>query len=174
MTRPKAVIFDLGGVLISSPLKGIQDYETEHGIPHGYLNYAMHSPREATTDRRSSASPNAWADLETGRLRTDETFYCRWAEDLSSPKAWEEFHRANGLKVTKPPPKPHAETLLRRMILSDVGLGLIPETFTALKLLHKNGVTTCGLTNNFVPSPSSVAIANVRSLTGTLLSNHWR
>ena len=43
MTRPKAVIFDLGGVLISSPLKGIQDYETEHGIPHGYLNYAMSS-----------------------------------------------------------------------------------------------------------------------------------
>ena len=47
MTRPKAVIFDLGGVLISSPLKGIQDYETEHGIPHGYLNYAMSCP-EAT------------------------------------------------------------------------------------------------------------------------------
>ena len=41
MDRPKAVIFDLGGVLISSPLKGIEEYETENGIPHGYLNYAM-------------------------------------------------------------------------------------------------------------------------------------
>ena len=37
------------------------------------------------------------------------------------------------------------------MIVPDVGLALIPETFTALKLLHKSGVTTCGLTNNFVP-----------------------
>ena len=36
------------------------------------------------------------------------------------------------------------------MIVPDVGLALIPETFTALKLLHQNGVTTCGLTNNFV------------------------
>jgi hypothetical protein len=116
---------------------------------------------------RSSASPNAWADLETGRLRTDETFYTRWAEDLSSPKAWEEFHRARGLKVTKPPPKPHAETLLRRMIVPDVGLALIPETFTALKLLHKNGVTTCGLTNNFVPTPH-LNCANMRSSTRSL------
>jgi|SRR5271169_1568867 len=105
------------------------------------------------TYNRSSASPNAWADLETGRLRTDETFYARWAEDLSSPKAWEEFHRVKGLKVTKPPPAPHAETLLKRMIVPDVGLALIPETFTALKLLHQNGVTTCGLTNNFVSIP---------------------
>src|SRR5256885_2093926 len=44
MTRPKGVIFDLGGVLITSPLKAIQEYESEHHIPLGYLNYAMSSP----------------------------------------------------------------------------------------------------------------------------------
>jgi hypothetical protein len=42
MPPPKGVIFDLGGVLITSPLKAIQDYETEHNIPLGYLNYAMY------------------------------------------------------------------------------------------------------------------------------------
>jgi len=41
MSRPKAVIFDLGGVLITSPLKAIEEYEDEMGIPRGYLNYAM-------------------------------------------------------------------------------------------------------------------------------------
>jgi FMN phosphatase YigB (HAD superfamily) len=44
MSRPKAVIFDLGGVLITSPLKAIEEYETENDIPHGYLNYAMLLP----------------------------------------------------------------------------------------------------------------------------------
>jgi hypothetical protein len=42
MHIPKAVLFDLGGVLISSPLKAIGDYETENDIPPGYLNYAMY------------------------------------------------------------------------------------------------------------------------------------
>ena len=41
MHIPKAVIFDLGGVLISSPLKAIEDYEIENNIPSGYINYAM-------------------------------------------------------------------------------------------------------------------------------------
>jgi hypothetical protein len=52
MPRPKAVIFDLGGVLITSPLKAIEDYETENNIPRGYLNYAMSIPRpsELTID----------------------------------------------------------------------------------------------------------------------------
>jgi hypothetical protein len=44
MSPPKAVIFDLGGVLITSPLKAIQEYETENNIPHGYINYAMSPP----------------------------------------------------------------------------------------------------------------------------------
>ena len=52
MTRPTAVIFDLGGVLISSPLKGIEEYEAENDIPRGYLNYAMYArnARKLTVD----------------------------------------------------------------------------------------------------------------------------
>lgn len=41
MTPPRGVIFDLGGVLITSPLQAIAEYEEEHDIPSGYLNYAM-------------------------------------------------------------------------------------------------------------------------------------
>jgi hypothetical protein len=44
ISTPKAVIFDLGGVLITSPLKAIEEYEAENNIPAGYLNYAMSSP----------------------------------------------------------------------------------------------------------------------------------
>jgi hypothetical protein len=39
--RIRAVIFDLGGVLITSPLKAIEEFESENEIPVGYLNYAM-------------------------------------------------------------------------------------------------------------------------------------
>ena len=41
MSPPKAVIFDIGGVLITSPLKAIEEYEVENDIPRGYINYAM-------------------------------------------------------------------------------------------------------------------------------------
>jgi hypothetical protein len=88
--------------------------------------------------------------LETGQLKPDAEFYERWAKDLSSSVAWERFHQVRDLQVTKPPPQPDAETLLRRMIIPEEGGKLIPETFTALKILKRNGIITCGLTNNFV------------------------
>jgi FMN phosphatase YigB (HAD superfamily) len=156
MPRPKGVIFDLGGVLITSPLKAIEEYEAENNIPKGYINYAMFLPHDVSYPR-SSAEPNAWAELETGLLRTDEAFYTRWNEDLSSAKAWETFHRARGLQANGPPPRTDAEKLLRRMIIPKEGGKLIPETFTALRRLKENGVITCGLTNNFVFSSGKTA-----------------
>jgi hypothetical protein len=100
--------------------------------------------------------------LETGILQTDETFYSRWNVDLTSSKAWKEFHRARGLTIEKPPPQIDGETLLKRMIIPKEGGKLIPETFTALKKLKENGVITCGLTNNFVLTTSTVLIVDYR------------
>jgi hypothetical protein len=40
-SRVRAVIFDLGGVLITSPLKALEEFESENDIPVGYLNFAM-------------------------------------------------------------------------------------------------------------------------------------
>lgn len=109
------------------------------------------SSRQSLQYHRSSASPNAWAELETGQLRTDKLFYDRWTRDLSSQRAWEKYHRMKGLQVKEGPPRIDAETLLRRMIIPKEGGKLIPETFIALKKLKENGIITCGLTNNFVP-----------------------
>jgi hypothetical protein len=61
MSRPKAVIFDLGGVLITSPLKAIEEFETENDIPHGYLNYAMFRP--LTTSLTVAPPPNPMLGL---------------------------------------------------------------------------------------------------------------
>src|ERR1700721_4428703 len=98
MSRPRAVIFDLGGVLITSPLKAIEEYEEENDLPKGYLNYAMSSfSHYVFADSRSRAEPNAWAALEKGILKPDEIFYTLWNQNLSSLEAWEEFHRIRGI-----------------------------------------------------------------------------
>ena len=37
----KAIIFDIGGVVVRSPMIGIAKYEKEHGLPTNYINNIM-------------------------------------------------------------------------------------------------------------------------------------
>jgi len=37
----KAVILDIGGVVVRSPMLGIAAYEKEHGLPSNYINNIM-------------------------------------------------------------------------------------------------------------------------------------
>jgi putative hydrolase of the HAD superfamily len=62
MVGLRAVIFDLGGVVMDSPLDAIAAYEREHGIPSGFVNRQV-----------VDAGPSgAWARLERGELTLDE------------------------------------------------------------------------------------------------------
>jgi putative hydrolase of the HAD superfamily len=62
--RLRAVIFDLGGVVLGSPLHAIARYERELGIPEGFVNR-----------RVGDGGPGgAWARLERGELTMD-AFY---------------------------------------------------------------------------------------------------
>jgi putative hydrolase of the HAD superfamily len=60
----RAVIFDLGGVVVGSPLEAIAEYEREHGVPPGFVNRLV----------VSTGAGGAWARLERGEL-TLEGFY---------------------------------------------------------------------------------------------------
>jgi epoxide hydrolase-like predicted phosphatase len=60
----EAVIFDLGGVVLGSPLHAIAHYEREHGIPTGFINRVV----------VESGSGGAWSRLERGELEL-EAFY---------------------------------------------------------------------------------------------------
>jgi putative hydrolase of the HAD superfamily len=60
----RAVLFDLGGVVVGSPLQAIRAFEAVHGIASGAVNGLV----EATGPR------GAWARLERGELRLD-AFY---------------------------------------------------------------------------------------------------
>jgi epoxide hydrolase-like predicted phosphatase len=57
----KAVLFDLGGVVLDSPLHAIARFERECGIPAGFVNRVV-----------VATGPNgAWSRLERGELRVE-------------------------------------------------------------------------------------------------------
>ncbi len=58
----RAVIFDLGGVVVGSPLHAIADYERELGIPAGAVNRLV----------VATGPDGAWSRLERGELSLEE------------------------------------------------------------------------------------------------------
>jgi putative hydrolase of the HAD superfamily len=64
----RAVLWDFGGVITTSPFEAFARYELEHGLPEGFirgLNAANHHH-------------NAWAKFERGQVTIDE--FCRLYE----------------------------------------------------------------------------------------------
>jgi epoxide hydrolase-like predicted phosphatase len=61
MAAIDAVIFDLGGVIMGSPLHAIARYESDHGLPLGSINHAV----------TAGGEHGAWARLERGELTSD-------------------------------------------------------------------------------------------------------
>jgi putative hydrolase of the HAD superfamily len=64
--RFRAVIFDLGGVVIGSPLHAIADYERELGLARNAVNRVV----------VTSGSTGAWSRLERGELDLEAFYPC--------------------------------------------------------------------------------------------------
>jgi putative hydrolase of the HAD superfamily len=62
MTRFGAIIFDLGGVVLDSPLEAIARFEAETGLPDGFINRTV----------VDAGANGAWAGHERGELTGDE------------------------------------------------------------------------------------------------------
>jgi epoxide hydrolase-like predicted phosphatase len=62
--RFAAVIFDLGGVVLGSPLHAIAAFEREQGIPAGFVNRVV----------METAPEGAWSRLERGELALEQFF----------------------------------------------------------------------------------------------------
>ena len=58
----RAVIFDLGGVVLDSPFAAIAAFEREHGIPDGFINRVI----------VDTGSAGAWSKLERGHFSLEE------------------------------------------------------------------------------------------------------
>jgi putative hydrolase of the HAD superfamily len=69
----RAVLFDVGGVVVGSPLEAIAAYERERGIPGGFINRVV----------VTAGATGAWARLERGEL-TLEAFYPAFEQDCAA------------------------------------------------------------------------------------------
>jgi putative hydrolase of the HAD superfamily len=77
VTELKAVLFDLGGVILTSPFEAFADYERAHGLPSGFIR----SLNAANSD------DNAWARLERNAVSFDE--FCQLFEAEASAAGYE-------------------------------------------------------------------------------------
>jgi len=68
--RYRATIFDLGGVVVGSPLHAIARYEREHRLPVGFVNRVV----------VSTGPDGTWSRLERGELSLEE-FYAAFERD---------------------------------------------------------------------------------------------
>ena len=72
----KAIIFDLGGVVLDSPMEIFAAFEKSHGLPENFLNkFIVESGHEG-----------AWARLERGEL-TLEQFFSAFDEEIRNAGA---------------------------------------------------------------------------------------
>jgi len=78
-----AVLFDFGGVILSSPFEAFAAHERRVGLPEGFIRRV-----NATNPDR-----NAWAQLERGELDLD-----RFVEAFES-EAWTLGHHVDGAEV---------------------------------------------------------------------------
>lgn len=79
--RPKALLFDIGGVCVISPMSAILAYERENGIPPGWVNFAI-----------SRSKPDgAWHKLERGDIDCDARFFAAFKADLENAAHWPAF-----------------------------------------------------------------------------------
>jgi putative hydrolase of the HAD superfamily len=69
----RAVLFDLGGVVVGSPLHAIAAYERERGLPSGAVNRVV----------VATAPAGAWSRLERGELTLD-AFYPAFEADCDA------------------------------------------------------------------------------------------
>ena len=83
MSKFKAVLWDFGGVITTSPFEAFNRYEAEHGLPTDFIRGI----------NATNPETNAWAKLESNDIDV-KTF-----DDLFAAEAEEKGHRVPGKDV---------------------------------------------------------------------------
>jgi microsomal epoxide hydrolase len=124
---------------VVSPFQAILDYEIQHGIPKGYINYSI----------RALTPNGAWHKLERGEIPNDANYFRLFKADLERPDLWAKFH-AETLHISAPPPVPtiDAETLYWDMMRKSRDPD--PWMYPALLKLKAHGWRLAALSNTTV------------------------
>ena len=120
--RPKAVIFDLGGVVVPSPLPIFSRFEERHGLTQGSVVKTI----------TQTGADGSFAGLERGELTVEQ-----FSEPFSR-----EFRSIFGIETPSG---------IFKELLEDLNLNItaVSEVLEMISDLRKNGVKTALLTNNF-------------------------
>ncbi|KAG5840256.1 hypothetical protein ANANG_G00186880 [Anguilla anguilla] len=119
--RYKAVIFDMGGVLLPSPYHKATEWEEQNGIPKGTIGQAI----------RAGGEGNAWKKFMRGELGAEEfvdAFGKECSQIVSCPVSASSFLQA---LTTGPMARP------------------LPAMMEAVQCVRAEGLKTAVLSNNF-------------------------
>jgi epoxide hydrolase-like predicted phosphatase len=135
-SKPKVLLFDIGGVCVVSPFKAILEYEQHRGIPTGYINYNI---RELT--------PNgAWHKLERGEIPNDAEYMRLFKADLQRPDLWAKFNREK-LNRIDVPPMPEIDTEVLYWTMMSTARVNDPFMYPALQRLKAAGWKLAAMSN---------------------------
>ncbi|KAG2212619.1 hypothetical protein INT47_000595 [Mucor saturninus] len=138
----KAVIFDIGGVCVGSPMAGIHRYEQQHGLPRNYINVAIVQQGEH----------GAFQKLERGEVKLDQ-FYKDFGSQLSHPtnkKYYKTYLQKSGKDAPDniPDISVDGKELFATMMSETARLD--EHIFLAIQKLKESGkFKLAALTNNF-------------------------
>lgn len=156
---PKAILFDIGGVVVVSPFQAILNYETENKIPVGYINYAIQKGPHET---------GAWQLIERGEVELNDDWFVSFQAQLSRPEIWREYLARIVQKQTlggaggsaieggHPPEVPaiDAKKLFWRMM--KMSREPDPYMYPALRKLQESGQFVLGAFSNNVTFPTNI------------------
>lgn len=123
MSTFKAVIFDLGGVVFSSPMQAFSKLEQQHGLEKNFLNRMI----------VRNGNESAWSKLERGLLSLDAQFYKTFDEEITQAGA-QDFS---------------SEALMKEVSQS---MGVNQCMLDAIQNLRNANYKVAALTNNWIES----------------------
>ncbi len=114
----RAVLFDLGGVVLGSPLDAIARHEREHDLPAGIVNQVV---------VRTGAS-GAWSRLERGELPM-EAFYGAFESDCAAAGVRIDARAMMSAMHRATQPRPEMIEAIRRLRANGIRAGAVTNNW---------------------------------------------
>ncbi|MCR9096735.1 MAG: HAD family phosphatase [bacterium] len=116
--RRSAVLFDLGGVVLGSPLHAIRDYEAELGLDRNAINRVA----------ADTAPTGAWSRLERGELEM-EAFYPAFEADCLAAGIEMDAREMMGRMAASSEPRPMMLEAIRLLREADFRVGALTNNW---------------------------------------------
>ena len=157
----KAVVFDLGSVVLGSPFGGISKFEKLHNLPHDYVNATIHFKGKS----------GAFQRMERGELQFDD-FLKEFTSELRENDTFDFYASTYSKKKHLPSPtSEQRDTILSGVNTAQLFAMMLAETeafddqvLRCIFYLRGRKIKTAALTNNFTPMDGDKSEEHLRVL----------